>query len=403
MAQSKLLRVLGDLAPVSYRAAYLAVADPRELIELHESGLAGRTGCRRLVVAGARSRRNGLDVEAVGSVRQVLRSVEPTGLLILDDPTLATLQSPTILTGVPGSLESRLPPTFTVLRSWAFEIAVNYQPPLVWEKIERHRVKLIRHGNPRWPDPKVLHGQKLRRWTSHRPPLKNVLELALDHPAVVEGRTLFPSRVFDAADVGRVLIPGESSRKIGGRVTKGSWKGSRIFTLSLEERASCPRSCTHWRSCYLNHMPFTKRLRRGPALVARIEEELIELTERHPEGVVIRAHVSGDFWSASYVRQWARWLRRFSNLRVFGYTAHSPRSRIGSEIRAATDRYWSRFAVRFSNSTLKSRAANTIHHQPLQPVVPEGIVCPAQTAKTETCGTCALCWGSEKNIAFIAH
>jgi hypothetical protein len=403
MAQSKLLRVLGDLAPVSYRAAYLAVADPRELIELHESGLAGRTGCRRLVVTGARSRRNRLNVEAVSSVRQVLRSVEPIGLLISDDPKHATFASPTILIGTLGSLESRLPPTFTILRSRAFEIALNFQPPLVWEKIERHQVKVIRDGTPRWSDPPILHGQKLRRWTSHRPPLKNVLELAADHPAVVEGRTIFPSRVFDAADVGRVLVPGESSRKIGGYISKGAWKGSRIFTLSLEERASCPRACTHWRSCYTNHMPFTKRLRHGPTLVARIEQELVELTERHPEGVVIRTHISGDFWSTGYVRQWARWLRRFSNLRVFGYTAYPPRSRIGSEIRAVTDRYWSRFAIRFSNSTLETRAANTIHYQPLQPVVPEGIVCPAQTAKTETCGTCALCWGSERNIAFIAH
>jgi hypothetical protein len=403
MVQSKLLRVLGDLAPVNYRTAYLAVADPRALIDLHQSGLASRTGCRRLVVAGTRSRQNGLDIGAVGSIRQVLRLAEPTGLLILDDPTLATLQSPTVLTGVPGSLESRLPPTFTVLRSRAFEIAVNYQPPLVWEKMERHHMKLIRHATPRWLEPAALHGQKLRRWTSHRPPLKNVLELAVDHPAVVEGRTIFPSRVFDPADVGRVLVPGESSRKIGGYISKGAWKGSRIFTLSLEERASCPRSCMHWRSCYTNHMPFTKRLRHGPTLVARIEQELVELTERHPEGVVIRTHISGDFWSTDYVRQWARWLRRFSNLRVFGYTAHTPRSRIGSEIRVVTDRYWSRFAIRFSDSTLETRAANTIHYQPVRPVVREGIVCPAQTAKTETCGTCALCWGSERNIAFIAH
>ena len=242
-------------------------------------------------------------------------------------------------------------------------------------------MKVIRHGKPRWPAPGALHGQKLRRWTSHRPALKNVLELAVDHPAVIEGRTIFPSRVFDPADVGRVLIPGENSRKIGGRVTKGLWKGSRIFTLSLEERASCPRSCTHWRTCYLNHMPFTKRLRHGPTLVARIEQELVELTERHPEGVVIRAHISGDFWSTSYVRQWARWLRRFSNLRVFGYTAHPPRSRIGSEIKAVTDRYWSRFAIRFSNSTLDTRAANTIHYQPLNRWSPKGSSAPHRPPK----------------------
>ena len=319
MARSKLLRVLGDLAPVSYRDAYLAVADPQDLIDLHKSGLAGRTGCRRLFVVGTRSYRNGLDVEAVGSVRQVIRLVQPKGFLITDDPTQMMLETPTLLTGIPGSLDARLPQTFTVLRGRTFTIALNYQPPLVWEKIERHHLSIIQYGTPRWSDPPTLHGQTLRRWTSHRPPLKNVLELAADHPAVVKGRTMFPSRVFDPADVQRVLIPGENSRKIGGRVTKGPWKNSRIFTLSLEERASCPRSCAHWRSCYTNHMPFTKRLRHGPALVERIEQELIELTERYPEGVVIRLHVSGDFWSVGYVRQWVRWLRRFGNLRAFGY------------------------------------------------------------------------------------
>ncbi len=198
-----------------------------------------------------------------------------------------------------------------ILRNRAFEISHNFQPPLVWEKTERHRVEVVRVGTPRWPDPPNLHGQKLRRWTSHRPPLKDVLDLAADHPAVVEGRTIFPTRVFDLDDGRRVLIPGENSRKIGGHITTGSWKGSRLFTLSLEERATCQRSSGHWRSCYTNHMPFTKRLRHGPALVEKIEHELIQLTEQFPEGVVIRTHVSGDFWSVGYVRQWARWLRRF--------------------------------------------------------------------------------------------
>lgn len=379
------------------------MANPQELIDLHESELASRTGCRRLVVPGTNCRRNGIDIEAVGSIGQIIRSIKPNGLLISDDPAAAVSSLPTILTGIPGSLDSRLPPTFTILRNRAFEIALNFQPPLVWEKIERHRVEVVRVGTPRWPDPPNLHGQKIRRWTSHRPPLKNVLDLAADHPAVVEGRTIFPTRVFDPADVGRVLIPGENSRKIGGRVTKGAWKGSRIFTLSLEERASCPRSCGHWRTCYLNHMPFTKRLRHGPALVERIERELIELTEQYPDGVVIRAHISGDFWSVGYVRQWARWLRRFGNLRVFGYSARPPKSRIGSEIKSATDRYWSRFAIRFSNSKLKIQSANTIHYQPVQPVVAEGIVCPAQTGRVEACGTCGLCWTSKRNIAFLAH
>ncbi len=403
MVRSKLLRAVGDFAPVSYRTAFLAVAHPQGLIDLHESGLAAQTGCRRLVVTGTTSRRNGLDIESVDSIPQLISLVKNNSLLITDDPDVAIFNSPTIVTGMPGSLETQLPSNFAILRNQAFEIAVNFQPPLVLEKIDRHQLKLIRGGIPRWRDPPNLIGQKLRRWTSHHPPLKNVLELADDHPAVVKGRTIFPSRVFDPDDVRRVLIPGENSRKIGGYITKGAWKGSRIFTLSLEERASCPRSCQHWRSCYTNHMPFTKRLRHGQALIERIERELNELTKQFPEGIVIRTHISGDFWSVGYVRQWVRWLRTFSNLRVFGYTAHPSHSRIGSEIKTVTDRWWSRFSVRFSNSALTTRSANTIHYEPRVPVVAEGIVCPAQTDRTEACGTCGLCWGSERNIAFVAH
>ena len=31
------------------------------------------------------------------------------------------------------------------------------------------------------------------------------------------------------------------------------------------------------------------------------------------------------------------------------------------------------------------------------------IVCPAQTGKTQCCATCALCWTTKKNIAFLRH
>ena len=86
--------------------------------------------------------------------------------------------------------------------------------------------------------------------------------LRADHPAVREGRTLMRSRVFSARHLDRILIGGEMNAKIGGLWEKG-WPGTRIFTLSLEERATCPRACPQWRSCYGNHQRFTIRVR-GP-------------------------------------------------------------------------------------------------------------------------------------------
>ena len=31
------------------------------------------------------------------------------------------------------------------------------------------------------------------------------------------------------------------------------------------------------------------------------------------------------------------------------------------------------------------------------------IVCPEQTGATRACATCALCWGTTRNIAFVEH
>lgn len=74
-------------------------------------------------------------------------------------------------------------------------------------------------------------------------------ELPADHPAVVEDRTLFPRSVLTAGQSPRLLISGQNSAKIGDRITKGAWRGLRVYTFSLEERATCPPSCTLLREC----------------------------------------------------------------------------------------------------------------------------------------------------------
>ncbi len=46
------------------------------------------------------------------------------------------------------------------------------------------------------------------------------------------------------------LIKKSTNVKLGKKVTKGIYKGYPIFTLTLEERKTCPRSCKHWNNCY---------------------------------------------------------------------------------------------------------------------------------------------------------
>lgn len=217
------------------------------------------------------------------------------------------------------------------------------------------------------------------------------LVLRPDHPSAVEGRTLFPTRVSDPE--GKLLKSGHNQRKIGSHVSKGKWSGMPIFTLTLEERATCPRTCSHWLDCYGNHMHFPKRHRHGQQLVSMLKAELKYLNAIHPGGFVVRLHILGDFYSIQYVRFWHWCMHKFKCLHVFGYTARTMEEKIGEGLRDVRqgfpDRWWVRWSDR-DDKTLLSTGES-------------GIVCPAQTGKTDCCGTCGLCWTAQKPIRFLLH
>lgn len=215
------------------------------------------------------------------------------------------------------------------------------------------------------------------------------------------GRTMFPSRVFEPVEVARILKSGHQSRKIGAFVTKGFAKGWPIFTLTLEERATCPRTCTEWLSCYGNNMPAAERIEAGDALRFALAGEVAALAKAHPDGFLIRLHVLGDFYSAEYARFWWFLLHKHPSLHLFGFSAHAPASPIGREVALLTaDFGWRRAAIRFSGQPHELRASQVIgaHEHP-----GESIPCPAQSGATDCCGTCALCWQSDRSIAFRRH
>lgn len=246
----------------------------------------------------------------------------------------------------------------------------------------------------------------MRRFKEHTAPLHRVLRLAADHPAVTEGRSLFPGRVAVPSASAPVLRSGHHNRKIGAWVEKGKWAGMPILTLTLEERATCPRGCRHWLDCYGGQMQWPVRNASGPELEGRLEIELGRLQGRYPAGFVVRLHVLGDFMTVAYVERWLGWLDRFPALRVFGYTARQPGEPIGKLLRQASADRWDRFAIRLSNGGAEERGATTIYRRPEAPRVAEGVVCPAQhgpKADDICCGSCGLCWGTRSNIAFVAH
>jgi hypothetical protein len=218
--------------------------------------------------------------------------------------------------------------------------------------------------------------------------------------ALTERRTIYPGTVMVPSNK-RVLIGGVNNAKTGPRILRGSWSGLHIYTLTLEERATCPSGCEQWRSCYGNNMHWAERFRVGPALEEAIRRDVAELTAKHPEGIAVRLHVLGDFYSPAYVRLWAELMRKHVTLRLFGFTRRwDAQDPIADAVRELAQEQPERFRIRLSNApTELGPSTLTVEHA----APPGAIVCPAQMHQTQTCSTCALCWSTEKQIAFIQH
>jgi hypothetical protein len=239
------------------------------------------------------------------------------------------------------------------------------------------------------------HTKKPRR---HSPRIPG-LELSW----VASGHTKFPTRVLPPSAMKSLLVSGHSNVKIGRDVRKGKLRGYWIFTLSLEERATCPRSCAHWSDCYGNNMPFAKRVDHTAAdFLSWLEADLVrELATRGRRGVLVRLHALGDFYAPEYVSFWDRMLREHKNLALYGYTARMADTPIGTLLHELNQAYGHRCMIRFSDGGYREMSTVGIVEESACP--PGAFVCPEQTGKTLGCGTCGACWGTTKNVAFLAH
>lgn len=225
--------------------------------------------------------------------------------------------------------------------------------------------------------------------------------LAPDHPAVVEARTIFSTTVNepDHPRVKNVLKSGHNSRKIGKAVVKGRWAGMPILTLTLEERATCPRSCREFRSCYGNGMPYAQRMRDDGWLMTALAFEIEDYAVRFPAGFVVRLHVLGDFYGTEYVAFWRLMMARTPALRLFGFTAHAMDSAIGAAVLDLNVAFPDRCRIRFSGTDAGGLGALVIDAA----ADSRHVLCPAQTDATDCCGTCGLCWTMNRVVEFVRH
>lgn len=229
----------------------------------------------------------------------------------------------------------------------------------------------------------------------------------LELPAIREGRSFFQKSVKAPSEMKNLMVSGQSNMKIGRDCRIGKLKGYWLYTLSLEERKTCPSSCFHWQTCYGNGMPYAKRIDHTEnGFLAKLEAELgglmVTASNRSGEpGIIVRLHALGDFYSPEYVAFWDRMLRKFPKLVIFGYTAWLSGTAIGYSVNELVSAWPGRAMIRFSNGGMKSRSTVPIASADKCP--PGAFVCPEQTGQFEACGKCGACWSTLKNVAFINH
>lgn len=248
------------------------------------------------------------------------------------------------------------------------------------------------------------------RFKAPKPAPEQVVPLRADHPALAQERTIFPTTVKTPCESERLFVSGHNNPKLGAVVTKGRFAGRPIYHLTLEERATCPRSCLQWATCYGNGMHMARRHdHRDPNFLAFVEAELWGLWRAHPDGFMVRLHTLGDFYSVEYVDFWRNALAHVGGLAVFGFSACLPDAadpaerEIGQAVAALAEAEWTRFAIRFSRAEPQAQSSVVV----LEPLVRDDVVmCPAQTEATTACATCGFCWsiaGRAKTVGFLLH
>ncbi len=205
-----------------------------------------------------------------------------------------------------------------------------------------------------------------------------------------------------------LLKKGSSNKKLGFKVSAKKWTGKRLYSLTLVERETCPTSCHHWDDCYGNNMPFAHRFS-TEGLIPRLEQEIKELMLKHKEGIVIRLHVLGDFYSEEYVEFWQKMLLTHPKLCLFGYTARRG-DNIASALWMLNKRFSERCVIRHSGNYEADIQSDTQgpfkedwSYAAEESFTGASFDCPEQTGTLKDCASCGLCWITPKTVRFTTH
>jgi len=147
-------------------------------------------------------------------------------------------------------------------------------------------------------------------------------------------------------------------------------------------------------------MPFAHRFSTD-GLMPKLQSEIASLMDKHKDGVTIRLHVLGDFYSCEYVNFWERMLYTFPKLTLFGYTANMRNTKIGAAIWLMNIRYSDRCVIRYSSSQDSEELGEWFAAE--ESFEGKYFDCPEQKGKVKDCASCGLCWTTNKTVRFATH
>ena len=156
-------------------------------------------------------------------------------------------------------------------------------------------------------------------------------------------------------------------------------------------------------------MPFAHRFS-NPNIDLILEKEIESLMLKHKEGIVIRLHVLGDFYSVEYVNFWEEMLLRHPKLCIFGYTARKG-DNIAHAIWILNNRFSDRFVIRHSGNKewdgkliiTQDAFQENWKYAAEESFEGASFDCPEQTGKLKDCASCGLCWTTNKTVRFLSH
>jgi hypothetical protein len=210
--------------------------------------------------------------------------------------------------------------------------------------------------------------------------------------------------------ISQILAPATNNPKLSRpsqpRWVAGRWRGMWMFTVYLEELATClSNACPPEvkRLCFAHWVPFAVRWTWCPTFFPALDYNLEEAQHEFREGFTVDLHSSGDFPDLEYLEDWIERLDRFPALHLWGNTAHRRESEIGWEIDCLNRTMRDRVAIHFSGESgdMSSRILGVT----IEPAAATGLfMCPANERHPKAnCANCAFCVDSTDAFVRLPH